>query len=322
MTMLPIPKLETELGRLYEGDSLRMLRDLPSDSVDLAFADPPFNLAKEYSSKMDDSIPESSYLAWCKQWIAEMVRVLKPGGSIFIYNLPKWNIPCGAYLMDLGMTFRHWITIDMKYALPISGRLYPSHYSMLYYVKGPRPNIFHPDRLPIECCKNCGKEQKDYGGYKNKMNPKGINITDVWTDIPPVRHSKYKTRDANELSLKLMDRVLNIASDPDSVVLDPFGGAGTTFIAAEVLGRKWIGMELDCDSILERFTEIEREREFIAAIHSRKNTLFTAQDLVTRRRSGLDSSKYQLDEVKAILKKRGCTPAEAAIPRTGLLPFS
>jgi site-specific DNA-methyltransferase (adenine-specific) len=60
------------------------------------------------------------------------------------------------------------------------------------------------------------------------MNPAGVNLTDVWYDIPPVRHSKYKKRAANELSLKLMDRVVALASDPGSLVLDPFGGSGTT----------------------------------------------------------------------------------------------
>ena len=60
------------------------------------------------------------------------------------------------------------------------------------------------------------------------MNPKGVNLSDVWTDIPPVRHAKYKKRDTNALALKLMDRIVSMASDPESLVLDPFGGSGTT----------------------------------------------------------------------------------------------
>ncbi|MDB6125490.1 MAG: site-specific DNA-methyltransferase [Pedosphaera sp.] len=294
MTMLPIPKMETERGKLYEGDCLSILPQLTSECVDLIFADPPFNLGKEYSSKMNDSVPERDYLDWCKNWCDELVRVLRPGGSFFLFNLPKWNLPLGAYLGEK-LTFRHWIAVDIKYTLPIPKRLYPSHYSLLYFIKGQKPAIFHPDRLPIKTCPHCGKEQNDYGGYKDKMNPSGVSLTDVWYDIPPVRHTKYKKREANELSLKLLDRVVSLASDPGSVVLDPFGGSGTTYIAAELLQRKWIGMELDCSDIVDRFENIQGDEDYLARISTVKNTLFTQESLRLRRQFGHDTSKYRLN---------------------------
>lgn len=128
MTMIPI--LETPLGRLYQEDCLKLLPTLSSESVDLAFADPPFNLGKKYTSKINDSLASQEYLDWSHEWLDEMVRVLKPGGALFLWNLPKWNIPLGAYLHDK-LTFRHWIAVDIKYSLPIQRRLYPSHYSLL-----------------------------------------------------------------------------------------------------------------------------------------------------------------------------------------------
>jgi site-specific DNA-methyltransferase (adenine-specific) len=75
------------------------------------FADPPFNLGKHYGSKSDDELESDRYLNWCFEWLTECCRILKPGGSLFIYNLPKWNIPIGAYLLNGGLTFRHWIAI-------------------------------------------------------------------------------------------------------------------------------------------------------------------------------------------------------------------
>lgn len=198
---------------------------LEAESVDLLFADPPFNLGKTYTSKINDALEEQHYIDWSKRWITEAIKLLKPGGAFFLYNLPKWNLRLGDFLADR-LTFRHWIAINMTYRLPIQGRLYPSHYSLLYYVKGAKPAIFHPDRLPIETCRHCGGEKHDYGGYKNKMNPRGVNLADFWDDIPPVRHLKYKRRKANELSLKLLDRVIAMASDPASLVFDPFGGSG------------------------------------------------------------------------------------------------
>lgn len=285
-TMRPmIPILETPLGQAFQGDCVQFLKGVESDSVDLAFADPPFNLGKEYSSGIDDNVTSEEYIAWCKLWLDETIRTLKPGGSLFLWNIPKWNLPLGAYVGEK-LTFRHWIAVDIKYTLPIQGRLYPSHYSLLYFVKGKKPAIFHPDRIPTPCCRHCGGELRDYGGYKDKMNPKGINLSDVWTDIPPVRHAKYKKRGANALSLKLMDRIVNIASDPGSLVLDPFGGSGTTFVAAELNGRRWAGSELDCSTIIERFNALDGDREHLAEIHANKNTLFTRADLQIRRKNG------------------------------------
>lgn len=282
-TMIPI--LETPLGKAYEADCFDVLRGVRTESVDLAFADPPFNLGKKYSSKINDARASDDYLRWCEAWLDEMVRSLKPGGSLFLWNLPKWNLPLGAYLGQR-LTFRHWVAVDIKYSLPIANRLYPSHYSLLYFVKGARPGIFHPDRLPVLCCRHCGGEQRDYGGYKDKMNPLGVNLSDVWTDIPPVRHAKYKKRDANGLSLKLMDRIIAMATDPGSLVLDPFGGSGTTYVAAELTGRRWVGADLDCSAIIDRFENLSGDREHLVEIQSNKNRLFTEADLERRRKSG------------------------------------
>lgn len=290
-----IPILETPLGRLFQADCLQVLQEIQSQTVDLVFADPPFNLGKLYSSKIDDSLKEVDYLAWCKAWLDECARVLAPGGALFVWNLPKWNLPLGAYTAEK-LTFRHWIAVDIKYSLPIPKRLYPSHYSLLYFVKGAKPAIFHPDRLPVPCCKHCGGELRDYGGYKDKMNPAGVNLSDVWTDIPPVRHKKYKKREANGLSLKLLDRIISLASDPGSLVLDPFGGSGTTFVAAELLGRRWIGSELDCAAIVDRFGALEGDRTHLKEIRSNKNTLFRRADLDRRKKAGRPLSKdYRIE---------------------------
>ena len=79
------------------------------------------------------------------------------------------------------------------------------------------------------------------------MNPKGVNLKDVWTDIPPVRHWKFKSKDrrANALSTKILDRVVEMSTVQGELVLDPFGGSGTTFAVCEKKGRQWIGTEID-----------------------------------------------------------------------------
>lgn len=286
---LPAADHRTPLGVLYRGDCLELLPRLPAESVDLIFADPPFNLGKSYASGIDDAVPEARYLEWCKAWLEECVRLLRPGGSFFLYNLPKWNVALGGFMHER-LTFRHAISVEMTYTLPIAGRLYPSHYSLLYYCKGPRPRVFAPDRLPMPTCPHCFRELKDYGGYKDKMNPAGISLTDVWKDIPPVRHRKFKRRnDANELSIKLLDRVISLASQPDDLVLDPFGGSGTTYAVAELKGRRWIGMELGpVDQIVHRLggANLATERAFLEEYRSGLNALFPPEVLEARQSCG------------------------------------
>src|ERR1043166_7315660 len=69
----------TELGKLFEGDCLDLLPIIRDNSVDTVFADPPFNLGKAYGDKFDDRLPESDYVAWCRRWLDQCVRVLAPG---------------------------------------------------------------------------------------------------------------------------------------------------------------------------------------------------------------------------------------------------
>ena len=283
---LPHPILQTAMGKLYQGDCLLLLPKIPTGSIDLIFADPPFNLGKDYPSKINDRRTEEEYLEWCRKWATECARILKPGGSFFLFNLPRWNFALGFHLRSM-LTFRHLIAVEISYRLPIQGRLYPSHYSLVYMCKGEKPTTFTPDRLPMETCRHCFGEVKDYGGYKDKMNPKGINLSDVWHDIPPVRHAKFKRRNgSNELSIKLLDRVIRMASREGDVVLDPFGGSGTTYVVAEIAGRKWVGMEIGpIDGIAKRLSpgNVALERHFVDQIRSELNHLFPPEVAAARR---------------------------------------
>lgn len=248
------PVYASELGALFRGDCLKILPLLASETVDTVFADPPFNIGKEYGDSVDDRRAEHEYLRWCHEWIDQCIRILKEGGSFFIYNIPKWNIHLANYLLGRRLHFRDWIVVDLKLGLPIQGRLYPSHYSLLYFTKG-HHKTFRNIRTPIQKCRHCGEDVKDYGGYRNAMNPKGVNLSDVWTDIAPVRHKKFKSenRKANALSTKFLDRVVEMSTKKGELVLDPFGGSGTTFAVCEKKKRKWIGMDIEStDVIIDR----------------------------------------------------------------------
>jgi site-specific DNA-methyltransferase (adenine-specific) len=315
------PVFTSACGELFHGDCMDAMAGLESESIDMVFADPPFNLDKLYASEMNDNLRTEHYLKWCEQWLDECIRLLKDGGALFIWNLPKWNTYLSTYL-NRHLNFRHWIAVDMKYSLPLQSRLYPSHYSLLYYVKGPRPKTFHADRLPMDVCPDCFTDLKDYGGYKDKMNPLGVSLCDVWNDIPIVRHAKYKKRkEANELSVKLLDRVIEMSTNEGDCVFDPFGGSGTTYAVAEVKGRRWIGVELGpVDGIIERMADLEEERDYIDRIRSRYNYLFLPE--IDRRRKEL--GLWTVGNIPKG-KRRRSKPSEGAVDpsaQLSLLPKS
>lgn len=246
------PELITAHGILFNCDCMLLFSGIKSESVDLVFADPPFNLGKDYgTSRFQDVQSDDSYLQWSQAWLSECIRVLKPGGALFVYNIPKWLVPIGAYL-NQQLDFRHWIAITMKNTYPRGNRLYPAHYGLLYYVKG-KSFKFNRLRVPVPKCRHCGKDLRDYGGHRDKLNPAGLNLTDFWDDTSPVRHTKFKRRISNELKPIIPRRAILIASNEGDIVLDPFGGGGSTFEEAEKHGRLWIGSEIgNCMPIRER----------------------------------------------------------------------
>jgi site-specific DNA-methyltransferase (adenine-specific) len=249
------PAFSTDLGAVYNADCFDLFAALKDDSVDSVFADPPFNLGKDYGNGAErDELGTEEYLSWCSRWIAESVRVVKPGGAVFVYNLPQWAYHLAADLEKRGMHFRHWIAVSMKGTFPRGRKLYPAHYALLYFTKGV-PKTFNRVRLPIPQCRHCGKDIKDYGGHRKYLNPLGLNLTDFWDDTAPARHQKFKARwHVNELKPVIPARCIEISTNEGDVVLDPFAGGGSSFEAAQLLNRQWIGTEIvDCELIRERF---------------------------------------------------------------------
>ncbi|CAN5247441.1 hypothetical protein BH18GEM1_BH18GEM1_15540 [soil metagenome] len=228
-----------------------------SDSVHCVFADPPFNLDKYYGNGFTDLRKDDEYLAWCFQWIDESCRVLVPGGAFFLYSIPRWGYHFAAR-MERRLKFRHWIALTMKGTFPRGRKLYPAHYALLYFTKG-EPRVFNHVRVPIQTCRHCGGEIKDYGGHRRYMNPKGVNLTDFWEDTSPNRHRKSKARPGiNELKLMIPERAIQISTNPTDIVVDPFGGGGSTYQEAERLGRYWLGSEIgDCSIIEDRLREFD-----------------------------------------------------------------
>jgi site-specific DNA-methyltransferase (adenine-specific) len=255
--------IEGHWGRLYLADVCDLLGSLEDESVGLIFLDPPFNLAKPYSEdnpNIDHRDPKD-YESWMKRVLDKCVSLLCPGGALYLYHLPEWGIRLGAHL-DKGLVLRHWIAISMKNGFVRGDYLYPAHYALLYFTKG-KPVTFNRPRIEPALCRKCGNTIKDYGGYKSIIDDKGLNLSDFWEDLSPVRHSNRKLRSQNQLPLRMLQRVVEISGMQDMTFLDPFAGTGTGVVAAVQRGMNFIAgdaVEANCRIIDRRLQEFLIER--------------------------------------------------------------
>jgi site-specific DNA-methyltransferase (adenine-specific) len=242
-------------GFIAQTDALQFVRALRDSIADVVFIDPPFNLGKDYglASRLEDS--ESDVYEWyMRVLLRQLSRVLKPGGALFLYHLPYWASRLTAYLQS-ELEFRHWIAIAMKNGFARGDRLYPAHYALLYYTKG-SPGHFTRPRLRPQLCRHCGKIVKDYGGYRGIIDEKGVNLSDFWDDLSPVRHATDKVRAANQLPLMLTDRVVEIAGAVGGVLVDPFVGSGTSLLSAEKAHMTWVANDVDSDAVRIAFDRL------------------------------------------------------------------
>ena len=230
------------LDKVTVGDCLAVMSKIEDDSVDVCFADPPFNLEKKYGSYKDQK-PDEQYLDWCRSWLRELVRIAKPSGSIFVHNIPKWLTYFAGILNEIAY-FRHWIAWDAM-SNPLGKTLLPAHYGILFYTKQANGFKFYEIRAPHRRCRVCGSHAKDYGGKKDQMHPFGALVSDVWTDIHRIRHNVRRDEHPCQLPIPILERMVLMSTDPGDVILDPFLGTGTTAIAAKTLGRHFVGIDVD-----------------------------------------------------------------------------
>jgi len=284
-------------GMLFRADCLDLLANIRENSVDMVFVDPPFNLGKDYKlPDFDDNMETETYRNWCRSWLLELARVLKPGGALFLYHMPKWLIDFGAWLNTLPtLTFKNWIALKMKSGFPIRNRLHPAHYGILYYVKKGGKPTFNVVRHMSPVCRHCGKLIRDYGGYRKKFDKfedqngvPWIQISDLWEDTRPARQDKSRELQVNELPVQIPERLILMATKPGDVVLDSFAGGGSTLHAAQLHERFWIGGEIaESNAALRRIGTLFGTEER-ATIPRQLGMTFTTtfRDYITEQQNG------------------------------------
>jgi len=308
--------IEKYINQIIQGDCLEIMKNIPDNSVDITFADPPFNLKKKYNG-YKDSKEFSEYLEWSKKWIYEMVRITKPTGSIFVHNIPKWLTYYVSFLNEVSY-FKHWIAWDAPTA-PMGKTLLPNHYGILYYTKSNKNFKFYDIRYPHFRCRKCNSLLKDYGGKKYLIHPFGPLCSDVWTDIHRIRHKKRRDEHPCQLPIPLLERLVLMSTDEGDIVFDPFIGTGTSAIAAKKLGRKFIGIDID-----PKYVEIANQKVFSAQETKIGNSYVSMylSKIITIRDSDWDDIKNYIEIPDDILEIEKQKNRKESLAESNLFDYS
>lgn len=259
---------------LYNDDCLSTLLKIPSESVDLIYLDPPFFSQKTHSLANSDGNryefddiwkTREEYLYFMKVRLQEMRRVLKSNGSIFIHC----NHVAVHYLKILlddvfsEANFRSEIIWCYKRWSNAQKGLIPNHQTILYYSKtnqfkyntiyqnySPTTNVDQilQDRVRSKDGR-CEYKKDTSGDVVIGKEKKGVPLSDVW-EIPFLNpKAKERVGYPTQKPVALLKRIIQMASNEGDLVLDPFCGSGTTLVAAKLLNRAYIGIDISSDAV-------------------------------------------------------------------------
>jgi site-specific DNA-methyltransferase (adenine-specific) len=236
--------------RIIKGDSLEVLScEIPDNSVDLIFIDPPYNIGKNFNGLKDKWKYDEDYLNWCYKWIDLCINKLKSCGSMYIMTSTQF-MP----YFDIYIQKKIFILSRIVWSYDSSGVQAKKHYGSMYEpilfcVKDTNNYTFNANDILVEAKTGAKRQLIDY----RKNPPKIYNAKkvpgNVW-DFSRVRYrmDEYENHPTQK-PIALLERIIKASSNIDDTVLDPFSGTFTTSFVAKQLKRKSIGIELQEDYV-------------------------------------------------------------------------
>jgi site-specific DNA-methyltransferase (adenine-specific) len=237
------------------------MQKLEPGVVDLAFADPPFNIGYKYDVYRD-SLDDDEYLQWCSRWIGQIVRVLKDDGTFWLAIGDEYAAELKVLMQrQHHLVCRSWVIWYYTFGVNCKNKFSRSHAHLFQMVKDPKQFTFQADQIRVPSAR-----QLVYGD--SRANPTGRLPDDTWIlrpqDLPdgfsadqdtwyfPRVAGTFREREGFhgcQMPEQLLGRIIRACSREGEVVLDPFGGSGTTLAVAKKLGRKYLGFELSADYV-------------------------------------------------------------------------
>jgi len=247
-------------NKIYQGDCTELLSRVDAGSVDLVFADPPFNIGYQYDV-YDDAKKAEDYLNWCNQWIAGIHQALKPDGTFWLAIGDEFAAELKIESQKAGFHCRSWVIWYYTFGVNCVNGFSRSHTHLFHFVKDPRDFTFNRANPQIRV-----KSARQLVYADLRANPDGRLPDNTWITRPqdaplsfsPNHDTWYFSRVAGtfkeregfhgcQMPEQLLARIIRTSSSPQELVLDPFGGSGTTICVAKKLGRHFMGFELSED---------------------------------------------------------------------------
>lgn len=248
--------------RIIQGDALKALTAIENESIDLIFADPPYNIGKDFNGHKDKWETEEEYLQWCYKWLNLCIQKLKPNGSFYVMTatqfMPYFDIHLRKKLSILSRLIWYYDSSGVQ-AKKYFGSMYEP---ILYCVKDKNNYTFNTEEILIEAKTGATRKLIDYRKpiptvYNSKKVP-----GNVW-EFARVRYrmDEYENHPTQK-PIALLERIIKASSNEGDIVLDPFSGTFTTCFVAKELGRNSIGIELQDEYVKIGLRRLQLANEF------------------------------------------------------------
>lgn len=276
------PYFNSDRGKLYQMDAIDYMKSIPTESIDLIFADPPYNIKK---AEWDTFSSQKEYVEWSMVWIKESERILKKTGSLYICGFSEIlaDLKWAASPYFKGCKWLIWYYRNKGNLGKDWGR---SHESILHFRKS-KDFVFNIDQVRIPYNEhtlkypvrkqadtsqfNNGKAKNDYSW---QPNPLGAKPKDVF-EIPTISNGSWeKFKHETQKPVELLRKIILSSSNEGDLIYDPFGGSGTTYAVAEAYKRNWLGTELNseyCQVIKNRVLDKNHIERISSEIDSKES---------------------------------------------------
>lgn len=250
------------MNTIHHGDCICQMDQLEAGSVDLVFADPPFNIGYNYDVYRD-SLSAEEYFDWSRKWIEAVYRILKSNGTFWLAIGDEFAAELKIESQKIGFHCRSWVIWYYTFGVNCSRKFTRSHVHLFHFVKNPDDFVFRADEL-----ENRIPSARQLVYNDNRANSRGRLPDDTWILRPqdleggfqadedtwhfPRVAGTFKERlgfHGCQMPEQLLGRIIRTCSEPDALVVDPFSGSGTTVAVAKKLGRRYLGFDLSKDYV-------------------------------------------------------------------------
>ncbi len=320
--------MSNRYNRVITGDCIRGMRTLADEVVDLAFADPPFNIGYEYD-EYNDKRAYDEYLRWSHEWVSEVKRILKPDGAFWLAIGDEYAAELKVLATrKLGFFCRSWVVWYYTFGVHCNSKFTRSHTHLFHFVKNPDKSTFNDPAIRVPSARQLVYADK-------RANPNGRVPDDTWI-IRPTPHESWILRPQDlpegfvadsdtwyfprvcgtfkermgfhgcQMPEQLLGRIIRACSNEGDLVLDPFVGSGTTLAVAKKLGRSYLGFDTSQDYVAQSKKRLQRINQADPLDGVENPLVSVASTLAGRkRRSRAGESKRETPRTTGSLRAQG-----------------